>query len=117
MYKIHGYGRGNYFLTDSKGASQIYEAIRRELEEERGVVLETRRKHVTLQLSFDEKEYFTQKQWNKKLISKINEVANEINKRSRRGAASYIYALGSYVPASVCVMDPTKTLTLNWGGI
>jgi hypothetical protein len=25
--KMYGYGRGNYFLTGSKGASQIYEAI------------------------------------------------------------------------------------------
>ena len=96
-----------YFITGSKGAAQIDEAIRRELEEERGVVLETRRKHITLQLSFDDKEYFTQKQWNKKLISKINEAANEINERSKRGSGSYLYTYG------VSVFDPTKMFTLT----
>lgn len=48
MYEMYGYGRGNYFLTGSKGAAQIDEAIR-ELDGERDIMLKTRRKHVTLQ--------------------------------------------------------------------
>ena len=85
MYEIHGYGRGNYFLTGSKGASQIYEAIR-ELVEEDGLMLKTRRKHVTLQFSIGS----AQEEWNKCLISKIINVTNEINKKSRRGSANYL---------------------------
>ncbi len=78
MYKMYGYGRGNYFLTGSKGASQIDEALR-ELEGERGLILKTRRKHVTLQLSIGS----AQEEWNKYLISPIDNVTNEINEKSR----------------------------------
>lgn len=85
MYKMYGYGRGNYFLTGSKGATQIDEAIR-ELEGECGLMLKTRRKHVTLQFSIGS----SQEEWNKRLISKIIIAANEINKKSRRGTASYL---------------------------
>ena len=87
MYKMYGYGRGNYFLTGSKGASQIDEAIR-ELDGECGLMLKTRRKHVTLQFSIGS----AQEEWNKCLISVITNVANEINKKSRRGSANYLIA-------------------------
>lgn len=100
-------GRANYLITGSKGAAQIDEAIRRELEEERGVELRTNRKHITLQLSFDDKEYVTEKQWQKKLMTAINEAANEINKRSLRGSGNYLYTYG------VSVFDPKKMFTLT----
>ena len=100
MYEIYGYGRGNYFLTGSKGASQIDEAIR-ELEGERGLMLKTRRKRITLQFSIGS----AQEEWNKRLISKIINVTNEINKKSRRESANYLIV-------GTPVIDFAKELTI-----
>lgn len=86
----------------------IDEIIRKELEEERGVVLKTNRKHIVLQLSFDNQEYFTQKQWNEKIISRLNEVCEQINEKSKHGSANYLIA-----PAGLCVMDPTKLYSIK----
>ena len=102
--KLINVGCGVY--SNREGARQINEAIRRELEESLGVQLKSNRKQVALQLSMDGKEWVTHEQYNKRLMTTINEAANEISKRTVNSKASYVVLPPNYISFQPACLRP-----------
>ncbi len=80
--------------------------------EDNQINLKSNRRRQWLTLSNDGRIY-NQREWNKTLISKFNEVANTINEKTQRGQSNYIVCGSEILPTlGVALLDPTKTFTI-----
>ena len=76
--------------------------------EDNQINLKSNRRRQWLTLSNDGRIY-NQREWNKTLISKLNEVANTINERTQTGQSNYIVCGSEILPTmDTALLDPAK---------